>query len=76
MKTIKVKYLLDPAEKDVVQERFLIENLEDMYEARDHKIIGIYHFRGIEKYIADGHKVILNKQGGYCGTNSGTLGDS
>jgi hypothetical protein len=62
MKTVAVKHIHD----NKVVSRFLIENEKDIQEAKDNKIIGYLHLKGIRKIIAKGEQVILNESGGYC----------
>lgn len=69
MKKVRVKYIAcDPKHKAYgqVHERFLIETKEDIQKAFDLHIVGILHLTPMKLRIANGDKLILNENGGWC----------
>lgn len=67
MKTVTVAYLLSNNYNNPkhYQERYLIENEEDIQEALKAKLIGVLHLEGMRKCLLK-DRIILNDKGGYC----------
>lgn len=69
MKIVKVKYIgcsIFSKAYGQIHERILIETKEDLQEAWDNKIIGVIHLTPMKLRIANGDKIVLNRQGGWC----------